>query len=172
VVRFWLELVSIDEDGSLGEAVSINTPGRPLAISKKGERVLSVEPRWVSEERIDAMLWLSDLRDGGAFVRDSLNLGEGYRAGQATGGQLVLIQRPVGCEPDPETTLSLTSANATELSVEPALELWGDNWGFANFDGPWPTGSVVLMGGPLWGLGRLELGLEEGEFSVNRYYSR
>ena len=168
--RFFVELLKLESDGSLRFLESVNTPGLPIALGDGGGEVFSVEPLWVSDERVDALLHRSQLKDGGAHIAETLNLGEGFRQARGASGRLVVLSGARGCEPDPVTTVSLFDP-AQELEAFASLELDGYDWGFATFDWPWERGTVMLRGGPLSYQGRLVLDIEGGEIQVERYFT-
>lgn len=168
--RFFVELLKIEPDGTPRFVDSVNTPGLPIALGEGGGEVFTVEPRWVSQKRIDALLHRSEIRDGGAYITETLNLGENFRQARAAWGQLVVLSGSRGCDPDPVTDVSLLDPSK-QLDASLDLELDGNDWSFATFDWPWPRDTVTLSGGPLSSRGRLVLGVEGGEISVERYFS-
>ncbi len=172
LVRHWIHLVSVDPDAPIEWVGSVNIPGRALALRHQGNTVFSVAPEYADDTSIRAVLYRAEIRDGGAYVDQTLSLGVGYRDGFAIGGRGYFIRGPEDrCEEDPTDEVFSVRLGNGDLSADPALELPGDNWSFARFDWPWDEGTVLLRGGPADYRGRLSLDVSEAGSapSVIRY---
>ena len=162
LVRQWLHLVSVPPDTPAEWVQSVNIPGFAIALRDQGNTVFSVAPEYVDDTRIRAVLRRLEIRDGGAYVDETLSLGEGYRDGIAIGGRGTFIRGPEDpCAEDPTTEVFSVRLGGGDLSAGPALELPGGNWSFARVDWPWDAGTVLLRGGPADYRGRLSLDVSD-----------
>ncbi len=170
--RHWMDYVELDfSEGLAATTVAINTPGQPLQLLDKGRRLLSIEPS--ADDDFDAMLHLSSLRGGGAFIDASENLGQGFRDAVLVEGHTFLLFGPQpGCSDEPVSRVFSIAVESDELDVLPALKLPGDDWLFAWWERPWPSQRVLLRGGPAHTQGRLQLDVSQDEAApqIERYF--
>lgn len=154
IVRFFLDRVVLNDDGSLEASPPVNTPGRPVALD--GDAVYCLEPRYVGDE-ITVQLHRATLRGAGAFIDASVDLGTGF-LGTVTQGANLWVLRGIGdpCQPDAHAALFGVPLAATgELDKGKALDLPGGFWGFSGNvssdedtlfvrGGPHPLGWLVV----------------------------
>lgn len=145
--RFWLGQVMIEASGAFEWLGWINTPGPAISLRNGGENAYSTEP-----SREGATLGLTlhrlALRNGGAYILNSLPLHSGVRDVIATGRRAYFIHGPTDCQKEPAVEISSVTLGSGELERSPSLELPFDNWSFARDEGSWPSGKVLLSGGP------------------------
>lgn len=154
LVRYFLDRVTLEKDGSLTALAPVNTPGRPVAID--AERVYSAEPGYDADGLITVELHRSALRDGGAYLEASLDLGGGFSDVRALGDHLFVLRGPPDwCAEDAHADLFAVALAREELAGGETLDLPGASWLFPY--GPLldAQGNLVLWGGPFSLDGRL-----------------
>jgi len=174
LVRNWIHLVSVGPDVPVEWVGSVNIPGRALALRDRGSTVFSVAPEYANDTTIRAVLQRSEIREGGAYLDETLSLGVGYRDGIAIGGRGYFIRGPEDpCAEDATTAVFSVALGGGDLSVDPALDIPGANWSFARFDWPWDEGTLLLRGGPADYRGRLSLDVSDRDSApaIIRYHS-
>jgi hypothetical protein len=146
IVRFFLDRVVLDDDGSLEALPPVNTPGRPVALD--GDAVYCLEPRYDGDE-IAVQLHRAALREAGAFIDASVDLGTGF-LGTVTQGANLWVLRGIGdpCQPDAHAALfAVLLATEGELDMGKALDLPGGFWSFPA-DASTGQDTLLLRGGP------------------------
>jgi hypothetical protein len=170
LIRFGLELVRVG-GGQLQVGSSISTPGRAVALTSDGSRLFSVEPRIIDSEHIIALLHRSELRGGGAYIEQSLELGPGYRDGLQQAGRAYFLTGPEDyCAPAPSSELFYVDTARPDLATSQRVTLPFGNWGLVR-SLPTKPGTLLLNGGPLGFRGRAEVDVSSDQLLVGRYYS-
>ena len=169
VVKFFLDRIAIDADGSLHALPSVNTPGRPVAW--RGEELYSVEPAYDAEGEVVVSLHRSLLRDDAARIAESVTLGAGFLDAREVGDRLVVLRGPADpCADDPRTDLFMVALEPEAMSKSAAIDLPGRFWGFPYGPAVDADEHVLVRGGPLPGDGHLEVDVADPAHpSVVRY---
>ena len=147
VVRFWLERIVLDDDGSLQALPSVSTPGLPVAWL--GEHVFTLEPRYTGDGAVLVRAHRARLEDDGAYIEDSTDIGEGFLDARAVGDRLFVVRAPADpCAPDPRVDLFALALATDALAAGEALELPGRGWSFPYGPALSAQGELMLRGGP------------------------
>jgi hypothetical protein len=166
-VRHVLTLVSWDGEGE-AEAVTINTPGYPLALLDGGSALVSIEPS--GDETYEALVHRSTLENGGAYIDSTARFEAGFRDSTSIDGEVFLLFGPADpCDDDPISQLVALDTSNDTPSLGDGVELAGNNWSFTWYERPWPRDRLVLSGGPAGGTGRASLDVS-GELTLRRYF--
>ena len=150
IVRFYLDRVLIGADGGLRVLPSVNTPGRPVAWD--GDNVYSVEPDYDRHGNVFVRARRSVLRNEGAHIEESVEIGPGFLDARAIGEQLVVLRGPADpCEENGRTDVFAIALEPGEMAKGEALDLAGTPWGFMYGPTTDTDGLVVLRGGTVGG---------------------
>ena len=146
IVRFFLDRVVLNDDGSLEALPPVNTPGRPVALH--GDTVYCLEPRYTGND-IAVQLHRANLREQYAFIDASLDLGTGF-LGTVTQGDHLWVLRGLGdpCQTSAHAALfAVPLASEGKLAKGNALDLPGGFWNLPS-DASTDQDVLFVRGGP------------------------
>lgn len=171
IVRFFLDRMVVRKNGTLDALAPVNTPGRPVALD--GDVVYTVEPAYERDGTVIVKLHRAALRDGGAFIERSVDLGSGFSDARAVGDHLFVLRGPPDwCAEEVHTDLFAVSLAREDLDFGEVLELPGPRWSFSHGPTVDNDGALVIEGGPLSPPGRLFIDISDPMHPrVERYTS-
>ena len=147
IVRFWLERIVAGDGGSLDVPPSVSTPGRPVAWI--GEHVYALEPTYTRGGDVFVRAHRARLKDDGAFIEDSAEIGAGFLDARAVGDRLFVVRGPADpCAPDPSVDLFALALDSDVLAAGESLALPGRGWSFPYGAATSARGDLLLRGGP------------------------